>query len=114
MLMPSGKYEGYKIEEVPTPYLMRFIESGRAQDDHELTAAILGWLRLWIFGRDEDLAATLAFDAADPRRLREALKHAYRRVASYHHPICGGSQDAIDGVNDLYDTFIHILAGDAP
>src|SRR5262245_4006270 len=114
MLMPFGRYEGYKIEEVPTPYLVRFVESGRAQEDQELTAYILGWLRLWMFGQDEDLAATLAFDAADPRRLREALKQAYRRVASYHLPICGGSQDAIDGVNDLYDTFIDILSGDTP
>jgi hypothetical protein len=112
MLMPFGRYGGCKIEEVPTPYLVRFIESGRAQEDAELTAYILGWLRLWMFGQDQELSATLAFDAADPRRLREALKQAYRRVAIYHHPITGGSQDALDGVNDLYDTFIHILSGE--
>lgn len=117
MQMPHGSFAGREIEEIPLGRLFWILMYDH-RGDALLIAAILDHLQLAMFPDDESryTAASTALDEADHRRIRTALKDAYRKASFKYHPARGGSMEAMKAVNDLYDTFIEILddSGEGP
>jgi hypothetical protein len=109
MRMPSGKYRGLLLGDVPPEYLFWLFLNGDIDDD--LWWAIAGILRGHLPDRDcrTGLDEPLAASEEVRRSVLDVLKAAYRETAMRHHPDRGGAPGAMIGVNALYVRFKEIL-----
>lgn len=87
MLMPFGKYKGYSISSLPLDYIDYLLEN------YELRIGLKYELTNELNRREKLL------DLSESR-----IKKVYRQMSLKYHPDAGGSDQAMQAINDFYQT----------
>lgn len=88
MKMPFGKFKNMEINEIPENYLNWLYENVNLRPG--LKEAVEGRLYGWT-------TSQVFFSS------REELKSVYRRMALKWHPDRGGSNEAMQAINEFYN-----------
>jgi uncharacterized protein (DUF3820 family) len=86
---PFGKYKGYPIDEIPLNYIVYALENMDLPDElnEQLKESLIEQLELDVKESKEDIN----------------IKYAYKTMAKKYHPDMGGSDYAMQIINEFYN-----------
>jgi hypothetical protein len=102
--MPWGKYRGWPIAKVPTPYLVWVLEETNLDPSFRPTVREEV---AWRLGLHRSLSPPPPAPMLPPGELapafRAMIETGYRQLALAHHPDRGGNAEAMKTLNNVRD-----------